>query len=97
MGLNDKDFLVKSGLFKEVENGQKGYTLSAILFFGTDELIQSIFPAYKFEALLRRENIDRYDDRLTIRTNLIDAYELLMSFINKHLNDPFYLEKNQRA
>ncbi len=53
-------------------------------------------PAYKFEALLRKENIDRYDDRLTVRTNIIDAYDLLMSFIDKHLNDPFYLEGDQR-
>ncbi|OQX80718.1 MAG: hypothetical protein B6D61_01630 [Bacteroidetes bacterium 4484_249] len=94
--LNDKDFLIKAGFFRKNENGKSGYTLAAILFFGTDELIQTYLPAYKFEALLRRENIDRYDDRLTVRTNLIDAYDLLMSFIDKHLNDPFYVEGNPR-
>ena len=94
--LSDKDFLQKTGLFRKDETGKSGYTLAAVLFFGTDELIQSILPAYKFEALLRKENIDRYDDRLTVRTNLLDAYNLLMSFIDKHLNDPFYLEGDQR-
>jgi predicted HTH transcriptional regulator len=73
-----------------------GYTLAAALFFGTDETIQSIVPAYKFDALLRRRDVDRYDDRLIVRTNLIDAYDLLMGFIAKHLDDPFYLEGDVR-
>jgi ATP-dependent DNA helicase RecG len=38
--------------------------------------------------------LDRYDDRLIIRTNLIDAYDQMMGFVEKHLNDPFYLEGN---
>ncbi len=94
--LSNSKFLLKPGLYRKKENGKAGITLAAVLFFGTDELIQSLLPAYKFEALLRREKIDRYDDRLTVRTNIIDAYDLLMSFINKHLNDPFYLEGDTR-
>ena len=90
--LDDKTFLNRAGFYKKSEDGSKGYTLAAVLFFGTDELIQSIVPAYKFDALVRKFNIDRYDDRLTVRTNLLDAYDLLMGFIEKHINDPFYLE-----
>ncbi len=90
--LDDKDFLNRAGFYKKSEEGIEGYTLAAVLFFGTDELIQSIVPAYKFDALVRKFNIDRYDDRLTVRTNLLDAYDLLMGFIEKHINDPFYLE-----
>ena len=90
--LSDKEFLARAGFYRKDEDNKKGYTLAAILFFGTDELIQSVLPAYKFEALLRKKNVDRYDDRLTVRTNLLDAYDLLMGFIEKHLNDPFYLE-----
>jgi predicted HTH transcriptional regulator len=37
----------------------------------------------------RRDNVDRYDDRLNIRVNLIDAYDLLMDFVEKRLPDPF--------
>jgi len=62
------------------------------MMFGTDEIIQSVAPGYKFDALLRRRDKDRYDDREIVRTNLIDAFDLLMTFIEKHLNDPFYLE-----
>jgi ATP-dependent DNA helicase RecG len=43
-------------------------------------------------ALLRRRDTERYDDRMIVRTNLIDAFDLLMAFVEKHLNDPFYQE-----
>lgn len=77
---------------KDYSTGKLGYTLAAALMFGHDTTISSIVPGYKFDALLRRHDIDRYDDRLTVRTNLIDAFDLLMGFVDKHLNDPFYME-----
>jgi len=77
---------------KDVFTGTVGYTLAAALMFGTDEIIQSVAPGYKFDALLRRRDTERYDDRLIVRTNLIDAFDLLMGFVEKHLSDPFYLE-----
>lgn len=77
---------------KDLFTGKTGYTLAAALMFGTDETIQSAVPGYKFDALLRRRDTDRYDDRLIVRTNLIDAFDLLMGFIEKHLDDPFFLE-----
>lgn len=94
--LDDKNFLKRAGFYKTNDENKEGYTLAAVLFFGTGELIQSIVPAYKFEALLRKHNVDRYDDRLTVRTNLIDTYDILMGFIEKHLNDPFFLEGTTR-
>jgi len=59
---------------------------------GTDEVIQQVLPHYKIDALVRRENTSRYDDRLYIQTNLIDAYDQLLSFVAKHLPDKFYIE-----
>ncbi len=47
--------------------------------------------------MVRRENLYRYDDRLNIRVNLIEAYDLLMDFVAKHLSDPFYLDGIQRV
>jgi ATP-dependent DNA helicase RecG len=35
--------------------------------------------------------------RLNIRVNLIEAYDLLMDFVAKHLSDPFYLDGIQRV
>ena len=91
--LNDTELLSRSGLL--VGNGGRGtpaLTLAAVLLFGSDTAIRQIVPGYKFDCLLRRNNTERYDDRLTIRTNLLDAYEQMMGFVEKHLNDPFYLE-----
>jgi len=52
----------------------------------------SALPHHKSDALLRVDNLDRYDDRDDIRTNLIDSFDRLMAFIAKHLPDRFYLE-----
>ena len=55
--------------------GEQGYNLAAILLFGKDEVIQSCVPGYVTDALCRKENMDRYDDRLIVKTNLIESYE----------------------
>ena len=95
--MNDLELLKSAGLYlKDLQSGKEGITLGGILLFGNDQLIQAALPHYKTDAILRRENIDRYDDRDDIRTNLIDSYTRLMQFTAKHLNDKFYLEKDQR-
>lgn len=81
----------------EKEERKQSINLAGILVFGSDEIIREILPAYKFDCLLRRNNVDRYDDRLIIDTNLICAFELMMGFAQKHMNDPFYLEGEQRV
>jgi ATP-dependent DNA helicase RecG len=69
---------------------------AALLLFGKEENIQSALPHYKIDALLRCDDTERYDDRENIRCNLIEAYDLLMNFIAKHLPDKFYLEGDHR-
>ena len=97
LALTDEQLLQKAGLWKkDYTSGKEGYTLAAILLFGKDNLIQHILPHYKIDALVRIQNTDRYDDRLYIQTNLIDAYKLLTEFAEKHLPDKFYTEGNQR-
>lgn len=96
-GMDDLELLKSAGLYlKDLQSGKEGLTLGGILIFGNDQLIHAALPHYRTDAILRRENIDRYDDRDDIRTNLIDSYERLMQFVAKHLNDKFYLEKDQR-
>ena len=46
--------------------------------------------------MLRRENVDRYDDRDIVDTNLIDGYERLFAFAQKHLPDKFFVEDSFR-
>jgi len=52
----------------------------------------SVMPQFKTDAIYRVENIDHYDDRDVIITNLIDSYDRLMDFGKKHLNDLFVLD-----
>ena len=81
---------------RDFQTGQEGFTLGAVLLFGTDQTIQQVVPHYKIDALVRVQDKFRYDDREYIQTNLIDAYEQLMAFVAKHLPDKFYLEGRQR-
>jgi ATP-dependent DNA helicase RecG len=86
--LDDRQLLVTAGLWRhDAQTGQEGYTLAAALLLGTNEIIQSIVPHYKIDALVRIQNTDRYDDRAYIQTNLIEAYDQLMDFVAKHLSD----------
>jgi ATP-dependent DNA helicase RecG len=80
----------------DIHTNQSGYTLAAALVFGTEATIRSVCGHYKTDALCRKENVDRYDDRDVITCNLIEAYSRLMAFIRKHTPDRFYLEGNQR-
>lgn len=94
---SNEQMLKDSSLWrKDFASDTEGYTLAAALIFGKDTTIQSILSAYKAEAMVRIKNKDRWDDRLTLRTNLIDTYLELKRFINKHLPEKFYLEGDQR-
>ena len=91
--MTNEEIIKSSGLYREdAMTKQKGITLAAILLFGTDETIMSCLSNFKTDAIYKNENIDRYDDRDVIITNLIDSYERLMQFIQKHTDDKFYLE-----
>lgn len=65
-----------------------------MLLFGKDDVIRSCCPGYITDALYRVENLGRYDDRLQVTTNLIEAYDLLMEFVAKHTSDKFCLINN---
>lgn len=82
--------------WNDYEQSREGFSLAAALIFGKDLTIQNLLPAYKVEAMVRIRNKDRWDDRLTLRTNLIDTYLQLNAFINRYLPDKFYMEGDQR-
>lgn len=102
--LSNEELLKSCGLMaKDPVTGKIGIKMAALLLFGKDESIASFIPAYRFEAIYRNKTYDRfvlnevedstrYDDRITIRTNLIKAYDSLMDFVYKHLPEKFYLQ-----
>lgn len=95
--MTDEQLLRSAGLYKKDFCSQKeGYTLACAVLFGHDDVIQSILPHYKTDLILRINDTDRYDDRDDVRTNLIESYDRIMAFVEKHLPTPFYLEKDIR-
>ncbi len=95
-GLGDDELIKSANLYmKDFETGKEGYTLAAALLLGKDDVIASIAPAYRTDAYVKRDNKDRYDDRIIVRTNLVEAYDQLLEFVQKHLPDKFFLEGTQ--
>lgn len=79
----------------DVSDRSSGYRLAAVLLLGTDEVIGALCPAYRTDAVVRRVNLDRYDDRLMVRTNLVESYDALTRFARQQLPDSFHLEGDQ--
>lgn len=48
--------------------------MASILLLGKDETILEACPVYRTDAMLRRSNTNRYDDKTVVATNLIDSY-----------------------
>ena len=91
--MDDAELLKSAGLYgRDIATGEEGYNLAAIMLLGKDDVILNVAPAYVTDALVRKVNIDRYDDREVIKTNLIESYDRLMDFGKKHLMDKFFLE-----
>lgn len=91
--MNDEELLRSANLILiDPETNKEGITLAAILLFGKDNSIMSVLSQHKTDAIFRVENKDRYDDRDIVITNLIDSYDRLISFGQKHLNELFVLD-----
>lgn len=91
--MSDEELLRSAGLILRSETSrEEGVTIAAILLFGKDSTILSVLPQHKTDAIFRVENLDRYDDRDVIITNLLETYDRLIAFGHKHLSDPFVLE-----
>lgn len=93
--MSDMELLRSAGLYEEnYLTGDKGFNLAAVLLLGKEDVIQSCCPGYITDAIYRKDNPDRYDDRLPVEKNLIESYDLLMEFGAKHTNDKFFLIDN---
>ena len=95
--MTNEEMLRSAGLYEtNLETGKSGFNLACLLIFGKDNIIASALSYYKTDAILKVKNVERYDDRDDIRTNLLEAYMRLTDFIKKHINDKFYIEEGQR-
>lgn len=90
--MNDRELLKSCRLINETDGGIE-IKYAAILLFGTDDALSKYLPRYRFEALFHMctwkqyesndLTISRYDDRVTLRKNLIKTYGSLMEFCRK--------------
>jgi ATP-dependent DNA helicase RecG len=73
--MTDSEILQSVGLIgKDPETGKTGYNLATVMLLGRDDVILSVSPTHRTDALLRKVNVDRYDDRVIVQTNLIESY-----------------------
>ena len=95
--LDDLELLKSARLYqRDYQTGAEGISMAGALLFGRDEVVLGVVPHHRTDAILRVHDLDRYDDRDDIRTNLLESYDRLMAFVNKHIADPFYLEGSRR-
>ena len=97
MDMSDIELLKSAGLYKvDKETGKEGVTLAGVMLFGKDNVISNINPYCRTDALYRVDDLERYDDRDFVETNLLDMYERLIDFIAKYTMDRFALDENMR-
>lgn len=91
--MDDMELVQSAQLYqKDPETGKMGITRAGILLLGKQLPLLQTVPHHRTDLIVRRKNIDRYDDRDFVDVNLVESYERIMAFIRKHLPDPFYLD-----
>lgn len=91
--MDDMELLKSAQLYQtDPETGKSGMTLAGLLLLGKRSPLLSAVPHHRTDLILRKVNLDRYDDRDFVDVNLVKSYDRIMAFVAKHLPDPFYLE-----
>ena len=97
LSLPDGELLRAARLYgRDQLTGERGFNLAAVALLGKEDTILDVMPLYRTDAVLRRVETDRYDDRLVCRSNLVRAYDELVVFCEKWLPDSFVLDGGQR-
>jgi ATP-dependent DNA helicase RecG len=87
-----------------MDGGKLQLKYAALILFGTEDAITELMPRYRFEAVFHMctyaqyndmsQFPSRYDDRRTMRQNLIQVYDQMGAFVERYLPDRFYLPNN---
>jgi len=106
LSMSNEEILHSAGFWrKDRITGKEGYILACALLFGTEVTVLTYCPAYRTDAIYRNMSHQRflypkstdpdirYDDRDTIRFNLIESYLRLTTFVQEHLPDRFMLDE----
>ncbi len=101
--MTDEEILLSTHLAK-MDGGKLQLKYAALILFGTEDVITELMPRYRFEAVFHmctyaqyndmNQFPNRYDDRRTMRQNLIQVYDQMGAFVERYLPDRFYLPNN---
>lgn len=101
--MTNEELLLSAHLAKK-DGDKLQLKYAALILFGTEDGITELMPRYRFEAVFHMctyaqyndmsQFPSRYDDRRTIRQNLIQVYDQLGAFVERYLPDKFYLPAN---
>ena len=101
--MTDEEILLSTHLAK-MDGGKLQLKYAALILFGTEDAITELLPRYRFEAVFHMctyaqyndmsQFPSRYDDRRTMRQNLIQVYDQMGAFVERYLPDRFYLPNN---
>lgn len=100
--MTDEEILLSTHLAK-MDGDKLQLKYAALILFGTDDAIAELMPRYRFEAMFHmctyadyndmKKFPNRYDDRRTIRQNLIRVYDQLGEFVARYMPDRFYMSE----
>ena len=101
--MTDEGILLSTHLAK-IDGDKLQLKYAALILFGTEDAITELMPRYRFEAVFHMctyaqyndmsQFPSRYDDRRTMRQNLIQVYDQMGAFVERYLPDRFYLPNN---
>ena len=101
--MTDEEILLSTHLAK-MDGDKLQLKYAALILFGTEDAIAELMPRYRFEAVFHMctyaqyndmsQFPSRYDDRRTMRQNLIQVYDQMGAFVERYLPDRFYLPNN---
>ena len=101
--MTDEEILLSTHLARK-DGDKLQLKYAALILFGTEDVITELMPRYRFEAVFHMctyaqyndmsQFPSRYDDRRTMRQNLIQVYDQMGAFVERYLPDRFYLPNN---
>lgn len=102
--MSNEDILKSCQLVRKGKNDLMEFTNASLLLFGKEESLVRFMPRYRIEGIFRsytysdyEQGLDsdvRYDDRITLHCNLVEAYLRLLKFIQRNLPDKFYMSSD---
>lgn len=102
--MNDEEILRSCQLIrKDSLTGEEHLCYAALLLFGKDDALFNYCPRYRIELLYHQCSYDdfqnkltatSYDNRETIRCNLVKGYGIIQRFVLRYLPDKYYVPNN---